>query len=124
MAFKKSDFFSDHTPQKLDWDPFLLKGTPILALQNSGQTVVKLSDYIRGYKNYARFRIKGLKVLFMDKYRNVLPRQKIDNATSIRISFPSHFIDRDPVYNEKFSFYSPQHWQCTSSYYKNYEKSK
>ena len=99
-----------------------MKGTPILTLQNSNQAVVKLSDYIRGYKNYARFRIEGLKVIFMDKYSNVLPRQKTVNATSIRISFPSHFIDRDPVYNEKFSFYSPQNWHCTSSYDKNTSK--
>ena len=48
-------------PQKLTEKPVTIEGNPVIGLKKSNQTLIRLSDYIKKYDRFARYRIKSMK---------------------------------------------------------------
>ena len=50
-----------HFPQKLTEKPVTIEGNPVIGLKKSNQTLIRLSNYIKKYERFSRYRIKSMK---------------------------------------------------------------
>ena len=48
-------------PQKLKEKPVTIEGNPVIGLKKSNQTLIRLSNYIKKYERFSRYRIKSMK---------------------------------------------------------------
>ena len=51
-------------PQKFEQKPVTIEDLPVKGLKHSNQTVIRLSDYIKKYDNFARYRIESMRGRF------------------------------------------------------------
>ena len=94
-------------------------------IRTTNKTVIRLSNFLKDYNTMGRYRIKSLKVAFLDKDKNYLPRNTTILRTKVAVTFPNSFSDKD-IDGKTHKFYArPPHHKsrsrCISSYYRENE---